>query len=191
MADAEQTPAGWRDHPVWQRLAAHVIGPADAEQSFAQRLAKENGWDAGRAERVIEEYRRFCFLAVTAGHPVTPSEAVDQVWHLHLAYTRDYWQEFCPNVLGRELHHGPTQGGAAERDKHYEHYALTLKSYEEQLGPAPEDIWPASYKRFYLDPRARRVNPRDHVIIPRWQARWALFFGCLVVLGLLIVWWPG
>ena len=137
MADAAPNGASWRDHPVWQRLSGYVIGPADAEQSFAQRLAKENGWSAGEAERVIEEYRRFCFLAVTAGHPVTPSEAVDQAWHLHLAYTRDYWQCFCPKVLERELHHGPTQGGETERDKHFEQYALTLKTYEELFGPVP------------------------------------------------------
>jgi hypothetical protein len=34
-------------------------------------------------------------------HIVTPSEQVDQVWHLHLTYTRSYWDEFCPNVLGQ------------------------------------------------------------------------------------------
>lgn len=191
MADAPPSSASWRDDPLWQRLAAHVIGPADAEQSFAQRLAKENGWDATRAEQVIEEYRRFCFLAVIAGHPVTPSEAVDQAWHLHLAFTRDYWQCFCPEVLGRELHHGPTQGSAAERDKHYEQYALTLKTYEETFGPAPEAIWPASFKRFYIDPRARRVDPREHVIIPRWQARGAIIAVGIVLLGLLMAWWLG
>lgn len=189
MADAETQIPDYRTHPAWQRIAAHVIGPADAEQSFAQRLAKENGWSANDAERVLEEYRRFCFLAATAPHPVTPSEAVDQAWHLHLAYSRDYWDIFCPDVLGRELHHGPTTGGPAERDKHFEQYAMTLKSYEETFGPAPEDIWPASYKRFYLDPQARRVDPRQYLIIHRRQA-WTLALGAIfVILGLLIDRW--
>ncbi len=48
---------------------------------------------------MFDEYRRFAFLAATAGHPVTPSDAVDQAWHLHLTYSRDYWDRFCP-LLG-------------------------------------------------------------------------------------------
>ncbi|MEZ6192343.1 MAG: hypothetical protein R3C45_13785 [Phycisphaerales bacterium] len=49
---------------------------------------------------MVNEYRRFCYLAIAAGHTVTPSDEVDQAWHLHLLYTRDYWEDFCPNVLG-------------------------------------------------------------------------------------------
>ena len=30
------------------------------------------------ARRVIREYKRFTFLAMEAGHPVTPSDPVDQ-----------------------------------------------------------------------------------------------------------------
>ena len=59
------------------------------------RLASENGWSREYAVRVMQEYRRFAFLAVAAGHPVSPSDAVDQAWHLHLVYTRSYWDEFC------------------------------------------------------------------------------------------------
>jgi hypothetical protein len=89
MSDAHLPPTT-TGHPVWEELSHYDIGPGDAEQTFAARLARENGWRPAQAARVIEEYRRFCFLAVTAGHPVTPSDAVDQAWHLHLTYTRDY-----------------------------------------------------------------------------------------------------
>ena len=87
------------DDSLWQRIAAHHIGPPDAALSFARRLARENRWSLAYAERVIEEYRRFCYLAMTAGHEVTPSDQVDQAWHLHLTYSRDYWERFCPEVL--------------------------------------------------------------------------------------------
>ena len=176
-------------HAIWQALSTYEFGPEGAEQTFEQRLARENGWSALEAARVLEEYKRFCFLAATAGHPVTPSEAVDQAWHLHLCYSRDYWQRFCPEVLGRELHHGPTKGGPAERDKHFEQYALTLRSYEEIFGSPPEDIWPASYKRFFEDSRARRVNPRDYILLPRRQAYALTIVIICVVLGLLVGNW--
>src|SRR4051812_12714825 len=108
------------DHPVWLALETYTIGPNDAALTFAERLARENGWSAAHAERVIGEYKRFCFLAVVAGHTVTPSDAVDQAWHLHLTYSRDYWERFCPSVLGRPLHHEPSGGGAGEGHRHFE-----------------------------------------------------------------------
>ncbi len=156
------------DHPVWRRLSSCDIGPVGGELSFAARLARENGWSAEYAGRVLEEYRRFCFLAATCGEQVTPSDAVDQAWHLHLTYSRDYWDHYCPNVLGRKLHHGPTLGGAAERGRFFEQYARTLQAYEAAFGPAPSDLWPSAARRLLDDPRARRFHPRDGLVITRF-----------------------
>ena len=86
-----------------QALDQFSIDPQGATLTFVQRLCRENGWSVPYAERVVREYKRFAFLAVEAGHPVTPSEDVDQAWHLHLAYTRNYWHEFCA-ILGKPLH---------------------------------------------------------------------------------------
>jgi hypothetical protein len=156
------------DHPAWQALMGHEIGPPDAALTFAARLARENRWSTDFARRVIDEYKRFCFLAVTAGHELTPSDAVDQAWHLHLTYSRDYWERFCPAVLGVPLHHGPTAGGTAERDRYFEQYAQTLKSYEAAFGETPPaDVWPAAAQRFGRDPLAFRVSPHSVIILPR------------------------
>lgn len=153
---------------LWHRIAAHQIGPSDASLTFAARLARENRWSIAHAERVIGEYRRFCYLAVTAGHQVTPSDAVDQAWHLHLTYSRDYWQNFCRDVLCTELHHGPTAGGSTERDRFYRQYAATLAAYETSFGEAPPaDIWPSAKRRFSLDPLSVRVNFFDVIVVKR------------------------
>jgi len=170
--------------PLWQALSAYEVGPADADFSFAQRLARENGWTPAKAARVFEEYRRFLFLAATAGHSVTPSDAVDQAWHLHLTYTRDYWERLCPEVLGQPLHHGPTKGGRAEGERFFEQYARTLRSYEAAFGPAPADIWPDAWQRLNIDPAARRVHPREALIVPRTWLR----AGLLLVLVVFLVW---
>lgn len=177
------------DHPVWAALFPYIIGPEDAALSFADRLARENGWSASHAERVITEYKRFCFLAVTGTEEVTPSDAVDQAWHLHLTYTRDYWERFCPEILGKPLHHGPTAGGAEERGRFFEQYAQTLKRYEETFGEAaPADIWPSAAQRLIDDPKARRVHPRDALIIPRRITK--LFFPAAIVLFFMhMVFW--
>jgi hypothetical protein len=169
------------DEALWQRLADHHIGPADVSLSFAARLARENRWTAAHAERVIGEYKRFCYLAMRAGHEVTPSDSVDQAWHLHLTYSRDYWQVFCPKVLGADLHHGPTRGGQVERDRFYRQYAATLAAYETAFGEAPPaDIWPAAHRRFTVDPRGVRVNLLHDMIL---QRRVALALGLLLFAG--------
>lgn len=183
MPETDLPASAFTDHPIWVALCQHSIGPAGAALSFEQRLARENGWSAGQAARVLEEYRRFCFLAATAGHEVTPSDAVDQAWHLHLTYSRDYWERFCPEVLGRPLHHGPTAGGAEEQSRFFEQYARTLKSYEQTFGqPAPADLWPSAARRLIDDPRARRFHPRDGLLITRPQVA----FIALAVVALLL-----
>lgn len=188
MRAADLVPAHTADHPVWQRIISHQIGPPEAALSFSARLARENGWSAATAERVIEEYRRFAFLAVTGDTPATPSDAVDQAWHLHLTYTRDYWERFCPDVLGKPLHHGPTAGGPDERNRFFTQYAETLARYEAAFGMAPpSDIWPSAAQRLLDDPRARRVHPRDAILLSRPQAALLLlaFIG-LVALALYL-----
>lgn len=156
---------------LWKRLEDHSVGPQDAPLSFAARLARENRWSEAQAARVILEYKRFCYLACTAGHEVTPSDAVDQAWHLHLTYSRDYWEVFCPQVLGAPLHHGPTAGGQVERTRYYDQYAATLNSYEVAFDePPPPDIWPDAERRFKVDPNGLRVNPQDVMILERRTA---------------------
>jgi hypothetical protein len=170
-------------HPLWQALSAYDVGPANADFTFTARLARENGWTPAHAARVVEEYRRFLFLAITAGHEVTPSDAVDQAWHLHLTYTRDYWERLCPEVLGAALHHGPTKGGPAEGTRYFEQYAQTLRSYEAAFGPAPGDIWPDAQRRLRIDPMARRVHPRDALILP-YRSLFAVGLVALLIFAL-------
>jgi hypothetical protein len=102
-----------RDHgALWQLLSAMRIEGASAERSFEQALAEENGWSLERALQVSREYRRFLFLAAGGGPELTPSRAVDKAWHLHLTYSRHYWDVLCKEILGKPLHHEP--GGAAQ-----------------------------------------------------------------------------
>lgn len=171
--------------PLWHRLRDYRIGPPDAEFTFVQRLARENRWPESTAEEVLQEYLRFCYLAVTADHEVTPSDQVDQAWHLHLTYSRDYWQRFCPDVLGCDLHHGPTAGGSAERQRYYHQYAETLKSYEEAFGQAPPGtIWSPARERFGQQPLGFRVRPSDVIVLKDWPGKAQAAFAACVLLAI-------
>jgi len=168
------------------RLQSHPFeNPADS-LDFARRLAREQGWGLARARAAIDEYRRFCFLCCTAGEEMTPSQEVDEVWHLHLTFSRDYWQIFCPQVLGTVLHHGPTRGGRTEGLRFREQYARTLAAYERRFGPPPLAFWPGSQERFADPGRIRRVDRARHLVLPRPRLPgWRGLLGLLGLLGSL------
>ncbi len=164
------------------RLWAHPLEHPDQGQDLARRLAMEQRWTLTQAKAAIEEYRRFCYLACVASHPVTPSEEVDAVWHLHLLHTRDYWEVFCPHVLQRPLHHGPTQGGFKEEQRFYDQYAQTLASYQEHFGPPPEAWWPSAAVRFQPSNRWRWVYLPEAWVIPKpaaWKRFWRRLWGAV------------
>lgn len=174
--------------PLWLKLCAFEFDEPGVAFSFSRRLARENGWSQEFSHRVVEEYRRFIFLAACAGHPVTPSDSVDQAWHLHLVYTRSYWLELCGEVLGQPLHHGPTRGGRSEAVKFEDWYARTLASYEAWFGaPPPEDVWPCARERFDPAARWRRVDAGAHWLVPKKTvvrvAAMLALGGCSVVLA--------
>ncbi|HEY9906812.1 MAG TPA: TIGR04222 domain-containing membrane protein, partial [Thermosynechococcaceae cyanobacterium] len=153
---------------LYQRLQEFLFDRPDTSLSFSQRLARENNWSLEFAERAIAEYKRFAFLAVVAGHPVTPSDQVDQVWHLHLTYTRSYWEEFCTQVLQRPLHHEPTRGGQAEGQKFDEWYGKTLESYQHWFGEFPPvELWPLPSDRFGRDLNFIRVNTQQNWVLSK------------------------
>jgi hypothetical protein len=159
-----------------QRIEGFVLDEPGVTLPFTSRLAREQGWSHVFAARVVREYKRFLCLACEAGHPVTPSEEVDQAWHLHLVYTQSYWKDLCEDVLGRELHHGPTRGGAAEGEKFVDWYGKTLESYGRLFGEAPPtDIWPSPAQRFGGPSTARWVDPAKFWIVPKPQLKWILF----------------
>ena len=45
---------------------------------FVRRLARDNGWSAAYAERVLREYKRFVYLAVRAGDRATALQILGQ-----------------------------------------------------------------------------------------------------------------
>ncbi|GJE25713.1 TIGR04222 domain-containing membrane protein [Methylobacterium organophilum] len=168
---------------LWQRIEAHPFERADQALDFTERLARDRGWTREAARGAVAEYRRFCFLAMVSDTPVTPSEEVDEVWHQHLTYSRDYWDVWCGSVLGRRLHHDPTAGGAAEQARFCAQYAETLAFYEGFFGPPDPVFWPGTASRFRGRPRYRMVDTDRVLILPRPRLR-----GALALLGLAGLW---
>ena len=151
---------------LWLRIAAHDFEP-DTPLNFTRRLARDRSWSLPEARAAIDAYRCFSFLAMVAGRPVTPSEAVDEVWHQHLTYSRDYWDRWCGTVLRAPLHHDPTPGGAEAQAGYRRAYAETLALHERFFGPPSALLWPGTHERFARLPRFRTIDTRRCVTVPR------------------------
>lgn len=135
------------------RMEGFSIDVPGAARPFSRRLQEEQGWSAQFTERAIEEYKRFMVLAATLGDEVTPSKTVDEVWHTHLLYSKNYRDEMCTKVLGKVIDHNPGNGGT-EDDRYIAQYVRTIITYQTIFGEAPPaDIWPltATEKRYLTE----------------------------------------
>ncbi len=161
------------------RVMQFQIGPENTSLSFEKRLARDNNWSIQFAKQAIIEYKKFIYLIASTNSPKTPSDAVDQVWHLHLNYTESYWDELCQNTIGRNIHHGPTKGGASEGQRYREQYIETLESYHDVFGIPPSSFWPDVDSRFSNSVRFQRVDTNAFWSIKKPSQntyKWACFF---------------
>lgn len=173
----------------WQQLQAFRFDPPGTVIQFEDKLLMATGWTRHFAASAIEEYRRFLLLAATAGHKVSPPPIVDMVWHTHLLYTRNYWDDLCPNVLGFDLHHEPATGESTNREDLDVAYDRTLASYETIFGHTPPpNIWLAKPKDglYHMVDVSRFICMR----LPVWRAylwgTWLMMFLLVIVtLGFL------
>ena len=163
------------DKALWRRLAEVEIGIEGVAFGFTHRLARDNGWAPAFAARVIEEYRRFLFLGQVAGHPVTPSDEVDQAWQpppgLH------------PLLLGRPVRLGagpalPPRSDPGRPGRGGQVRGL-VRADQGQLPPlvrpgtTGRNIWPPPTVRFGHAPHFVRVNTRRSWVVtkPRHAGR--------------------
>lgn len=131
-----------KDESLWNRLQGFSLDASDADFPFSKKLAKEENWTLNFTKKAIEEYKKFIYLCCILPHGASPSRVVDKVWHMHLIYTQNYWEEFCPEILRRKLHHHPSKGGQQEKSKHQDWFLDTLSQYKTIFQKeAPEDIW--------------------------------------------------
>lgn len=151
---------------LFEKLEAFDIDGGKPDFSFADRLARDNGWSRPFAKKVLREYLRFVYLCATSKQMLTPSEEVDQAWHLHMVYTRSYWDDLCGEILGFPLHHDPTPGGAGAAEGYAAAYELAKRRYRDAFGHAPPaDVWPSTKARFANAGRFQWVNLADHRLV--------------------------
>ena len=84
-----------------------VIKMVKFTELMGTTLAEEMSISKSEVRELVREYGKFLYLMQFSKAPLTPSDEVDQVWHFHIANSRDY------DLMGRALfsgflHHNPT-----------------------------------------------------------------------------------
>jgi hypothetical protein len=96
----------------------------------------------------LQEYSRFMTLLYFTNTSLTPSEEVDQVWHIHQSLSFEY-EKFCIGVYGKIINHSPTTGGHLEDQKYKAYYFYTIEFYSFIFRETPViALWPPTELRF-------------------------------------------
>lgn len=92
-------------------------------------------WDEKDAEFAIEQYRQYLYLLRKYDADISPTLAIDAVWHNHILDTRKYVVD-CQVIFGHYLHHFPYFGSRSEEDRQQLERAFenTQRLFREEFG---------------------------------------------------------
>ena len=141
-------------------------------ERFVERIMSENIWTKEYALRVIEEYKKFIYLGTLQA--VAPSFEIDQVWHTHLLFTKDY-KKMCNEVIGKHFDHNPTEAGKRiGKDPYITTKELYIKVFD---SIPPLDIWTNWKKTHYA-----YIDLNTHWVIPvgDWKALLKILYKTLI-----------
>lgn len=151
----------------WEKIRYFQFDEPGDSYKFADRLASENRWKHSFAVGAVEEYKKFIFLLCFSKNPLTPSDEVEQVWRMHLLYTKNYWTLWCKETLEKEIHYSPPKGGGRTTAQYFEFYKETLESYKEFFAQnPPAKFWPEPDIRFSFA-QFSRVDLYKYWLLPK------------------------
>lgn len=127
---------------LWKKISDYSLDHLMVNDGFKKKLIQKNSWSNKMTQNAIIEYKKFIYLAAIHSKVVSPSNMVDLVWHEHLLFTKDYWQNFIP-IVGKQIHHSPSDGSNAEVFLLKQCYLETIELYQLEFGKMPSPkLWP-------------------------------------------------
>jgi hypothetical protein len=134
-------------------LSAHSLKPGQTEASekiysydfqfVRERILKDGVVPVGQVDGAIAEYRKWLIMMShdCEGGLSMFSPYVDEVWHTHILFTRDY-MELTTAICGAYLHHNPFTANNRPMPKEIKVAAKKFKRvYTSLFGRAVPAIW--------------------------------------------------
>ncbi len=101
-----------------------------------QRYAQDYDISMEQASRHFDELVGFLEICASTPERCAPSEAMDEVWHTFIQFTREY-REFCLSNFGYMIDHDPSP-----RTENIEPYIRTRKLAETRFDKIDPLFWP-------------------------------------------------
>lgn len=162
-----------QDQDLFQKIIDFDFDTTNYHLNFTRRLAERHAWAWEYACELVQEYRRFMYLAAISDQEISPSKPIDEAWHLHLE-DHDNYARFCHDAIGKYIEHRPASE-ASEAERMRAQYARTLELYLKEFGEVPY---------CYYWPTVRHNRRPDK----RYKTGKELgYFGSLVTVGGLLV----
>lgn len=169
---------------IYKKLQLFKVSTQGDSDIFWQKLKEQTGWSQPFAESAFVEYKRFLFLAATGEERMVPSQVVDSVWHLHLAFSQSYWLEMCRGIFKRDIHHCPSPITKRAKKKDLADYQNTLESYLIVFGEEPSrQFWPRP-KELSREKMSRARLPRVFSLLKSKAEYIGIGLGMLAVVSL-------
>jgi hypothetical protein len=91
-------------------------------------------WNRSDALHCLELYKNFLLLQKKySQNTLVPSREIDEFWHNHILYTKNYFQD-CLNIFGHYFHHEPASPNDQDSQQLINDYLKTKKLYLDEFG---------------------------------------------------------
>lgn len=127
---------------MWNKITEMFGGTDASTKAFADKISRKHSCSTSYAIKAVNEYKKFLYLAVISDFHVTPSQAIDKVWHEHILFTQAYGV-FCKEIIEYNLNHHPELVPMEEQTERYHaQYLSTIELYIAEFGKIPPaNIW--------------------------------------------------
>jgi hypothetical protein len=127
---------------MWDKITEMFGGTDASTKAFADKISRKHQCSLSYAIKAVNEYKKFLYLAVISDFHVTPSQAIDKVWHEHILFTQAY-SIFCKEIIEYELNHHPELLPVEEQTERYHaQYLSTIELYIKEFGKLPPaNVW--------------------------------------------------
>jgi hypothetical protein len=88
-----------KDESLWNRIQGFSLDAPDADFPFSKKAGKRRKLESRFYAKSHRRIQKICLSLLYSSQRASPSKIVDKVWHMHLIYTQNYWEEFCPAIL--------------------------------------------------------------------------------------------
>jgi hypothetical protein len=103
-----------------------------------RRYCADHNASAAEGGACFAAFKQFMIVCASSESIKAPSEAVDEMWHTALLFTRSY-QGFCERYLGAFIHHQPVEQRADATI-----YDETMRLGERLFERLDDRYWPAT-----------------------------------------------